>query len=96
MYYMKSSGLSAMERQGGVLSGCQPLVRRVSGCLGGGFCTTDFSFSFVFFWAGNWVGVDPDGWGTGVLSLFKDPGHCAKAEYPATNDLAGVCLEEVV
>ena len=43
----------------GALSGCQLLVGQASGGLGGAFCTTDFHFSFVFFWVGDWVGVDP-------------------------------------
>ena len=70
-----------------------------SGSLGGTLCTIDFSFSFVFFWVGDWVGVDPDGVeldGAGVLSLFREPGRCGKVEYPAANNLSGVHLEEVV
>ena len=48
---------------------------------------------------GDWVGIDLDGVeldSTGVLSHFKEPGHCVKVEYPAANDLSGVHLEEVV
>ena len=72
---------------------------QASGSLGGTLCTIDFSFSFVFFWVGDWVCIDPDGVeldGAGVFSHFREPGHCVKVEYPAANDLSSVHLEEVV
>ena len=75
------------------------MAAQVSSSLGGTLCTIDFNFSLVFFWVGDWVGIDPDGVeldGAGVLSHFREPGHCVKVEYLTANDLSGVRLEEVV
>ena len=92
MYCIKSSRLSIMEWYGGALSGCQPLAGIL--LFARWLEHNQLQFGVLLHRGLGWHGSKQ--LGVSVLSLFKDPGHCVKVEYPATSEHSGVPWDEAV